>query len=135
MRDIKFKGQMTTGQWVYGLPHLDIKGSTAYWNECSYRICWNPETGGQSNAPIKNGTLAEFIGITDKNGIDIYEKDWVRACFRDKEGYHYKQGEIVMNEYMWCLEATDGEIYSVNRLHDFEVLGNKQDNPELWGAS
>ena len=40
-----------------------------------------------------------------------------------------------MDEYMWCLEATDGEIYSVNRLHDFEVLGNKQDNPELWGIS
>ncbi len=126
---------MTTGQWVYGLPHLDIKGSTAYWNECSYRICWNPETGGQSNAPIKNGTLAEFIGITDKKGIDVYEKDWVRACFRDKDGFHYKQGEIIMDEYMWCLEATDGEIYSVNRLHDFEVLGNKQDNPELWGVS
>lgn len=77
----------------------------------------------------------EFTGLLDKNGKEIYESDWCRACFRDKEGLHYQQGIIVMDDYMWCLKIESGdevgEIYSINRLHDFEIIGNIYENPEL----
>jgi hypothetical protein len=77
-------------------------------------------------------SLDECTGKKDKNDLDICENDWCRACFRDAKGFHYVQGRIFMDDYMWCLEATDGEIYSINRLHDWEVLGNKYQNPEWF---
>lgn len=77
----------------------------------------------------------EYTGLKDKNGKEIYEFDWCRACFRDKNGFHYKQGVIKMDEYMWCLDTLDEtdeyRIYSINRLHDFEALSNVFENPEL----
>lgn len=134
MIEIKFRGLMTTGEWVYGLPHLDLPKSTLYFNECSYRICWNPESGGQSNAPIKNGTLGQFTGLTDKNGVEIYEGDICRAEFRGLDGITVIQGHIIMDEFMWCIDCTGfigDDIFSINRPHNFEVIGNIHENPEL----
>jgi uncharacterized phage protein (TIGR01671 family) len=83
------------------------------------------------------GEWMEFTGIVDKNGKDVFEGDWCRACFRDKDGFHYKQGKIIIDDYMWCLDTMDENdeysIYSINRLHDWEVLGNIYENPELLG--
>jgi uncharacterized phage protein (TIGR01671 family) len=88
---------------------------------------------------IKEGTCVmfneltkfmQFTGLTDKNGKEIYENDWCRAEFRDWNGITVVQGVILMDEYMWCLNFTD-DIYSINRLHNFEVIGNIYENPEL----
>jgi uncharacterized phage protein (TIGR01671 family) len=122
-REIKFRGQMTTGEWVFGLPHLDLQGSTAYFNECSYRICWNPETGGQANAPIKNGTLCQFTGLTDKNGKEIYEGDIT------------DEGEVIFHtEYLGFFVKTEWAEQEFKPLYDFaflEIIGNIYENPEL----
>lgn len=68
----------------------------------------------------------------DINGTPIFENDWCEATFRDSEGMHVIQGLIIMDEYMWCLDASHThEIYSINRLHDFKIIGNKHLNPEL----
>ena len=129
MREIKFKGQMTTGKWVYGLPYLDIKGSTAYLDECSYRICWNHENGGQSNAPIKNGTLSQFTGLKDINGIEIYENDILKY-----------NGIVAWNDVELCWSRIDLNWNDRREWHNLEsitspliVIGNTFDNPELSG--
>jgi len=81
MREIKFRGMMTTGKFVFGEVYSDLPNSTAYYKECSQRICWH-EGIAQLNAPVKNGTISQFVGMVDKNEIDVYEND--KIVIRDE---------------------------------------------------
>lgn len=78
--------------------------------------------------------IMQFTGLHDKNGKEIYEGDWCTAKFRTKDGIEVIQGEIKMDEFMWCIDCTGcvgDDIFSINRPHDFEIIGNIYENPEL----
>ena len=74
----------------------------------------------------------QYTGLKDKNGKEIYEGDWCRAEYRTREGIITVQGNIVFDEFMWCVDCKN-DIFSINRLHNFEVIGNIYENPELLG--
>lgn len=79
-------------------------------------------------------TLMQFTGLKDKNGKEIYEGDWCTAQFRGMQGIQVIQGQIIMDEFMWCIDCTGcvgDDIFSINRPHDFEIIGNIYENPEL----
>lgn len=40
-------------------------------------------------------------------------------------------GKVIMDEYMWCVETTGGDIFSLNRVSKVEKLGNIHDTPSL----
>ena len=157
MKEIKFRGLMTTGEWVCGLPSLDLPGETCCYDKCSYRIVWHPLSGGVSNAPIENGTLTQYTGITDKNGKEIYEGDICQAMKGEqtKPKTFYKVQNIVTfrrgsfeffskplsdvnidkngnaENILWCWHGDNNLPDIYEEINSIEVIGNIYENPEL----
>lgn len=78
--------------------------------------------------------LIQFTGLHDKNYNEIYEGDWCMAEFRTSNGIQVIQGHIIMDEFMWCIDCNGcvgDDIFSINRPHNFEIIGNIYENPDL----
>jgi len=80
-----------------------------------------------------NGTLMQFTGIKDKNGVEVYEGDIVR--------YEYGHiGVVTWIDDMYAFSfdmspvVADQECGGV-KPDDIEVIGNIHQKPELQDAS
>lgn len=124
-RVIKFRGRRVDNrEWVYGY----YTHTNKIMNPCIH-------VDLVKVYEVDPSTVGQFTGLHDKDGKEIWENDWCEAMFRDRDGFHVKQGVILMDEYMWCLDTKDPSdyevVYSVNRLHLWKVISNIHDNPEL----
>ena len=126
MREILFRGKQTdNGEWIEGAyspfhlnfgereekPHIiiisDDEDIDGLWCEVI------PETVGQ------------YTGLTDKNGVRIFEGDIVDYISSDVIGNH-KTGTIIVED----MTDYDTMIY-LNHSDELQIIGNIHDNPEL----
>ena len=90
------------------------------------------------HTPVLPETVGQFTGLTDKNGVRIFEGDIVRYAERRLGGEDvsvafpvtFDEGGFCAHHYFlnnWLRNGLGGNT----KLEDIEVIGNIHDNPEL----
>lgn len=158
MREIMFRAQGTSGEWIYGVPLEGVfdKGLIPFFDYNTGTIC-------RVCAP----TVCEFIGVYDNNNRPIFENDFVKTkkysnkanvstkgykevrylglvCYNCRlldGGYNEKTGKFDKKcpnraEYEVKLLVNNEQLYKFGHtawgdFYDCEVIGNVFDNADL----
>jgi len=126
MREILFKAKrVDNGVWVEGY----------YWyseKQNKHFICGESKDYGYQCVEVLPETVSQYTGLTDKNGVKIFE-----GCICNCREYECF-GKIIYNEddagFYFDVMYEDGG-FGEEHLYDYddelEVIGNIFDNPEL----
>lgn len=147
MRDIIFRGKRTdNGEWVEGYySHLSDgkKQSDRIYTGYAETDCGDFFPDWYEVDP---GTVCEWTGLTDKNGVKIWENDVVKTHYANAKKTDFIE-QVVFRKGKFCAEGhmpgggrtwmllwdgtphlkTDVSVY----MDEIEVIGNVFDNPDL----
>lgn len=140
MREIKFRGiNDDDGKWYYGLPYFS-KDRT----KCQIR--YDISERGCAFVDVIPETISEFISKKDKNVVEIYENDIVKAKYKEwqEECQCYEEWKVIEQivfmdgAFMLKAEFDDIEFYRPLmkmfkgiELLSLEVIGNIYESKEL----
>jgi uncharacterized phage protein (TIGR01671 family) len=132
MREILFRGQKQNGEWLYGdLVH------------CGEKIFIFSENA--QNSPdyyeVVPETVGQFTGLTDKNGVKIFEGDIIQDKYDESCNHVIKYFEEESCFGVLYI-GLNGSLTPMSRLakdwiNEFDevVIGNIHKNPELLTES
>ena len=122
MREVLFRGkEVADGKWIEGFYSAEE---------------YNPYSGEVEHIPriqiigkcvslgVIPETVGQYTGLTDKNGVRIFEGDIVR--YEDDIGYVIYNGD----DARFLVDSPNMYI-SMDYSNEFEVIGNIHDNPEI----
>jgi len=121
MREIKFRAWCIATKKMFKVTiiHLDRHNDR---KSDLYNYVYSHKEDGSPNC-----ILMQFTGLTDKNGVEIYEGDII--YFQHNEPWYDLTAQIVWNCFSFMLKG----MY-LNYCRDegtVEVIGNIYENPEL----
>ena len=136
MREILFRAKRTDNEeWIEGY-YAKQSNHACFAHELKYQhfifkdVCLDFNLGGLQEFEIIPETVGQYTGLTDKNGVRIFEGDIVE---RVSDG---ERAVISWLKYSacfglsfdgWCCGLDDYD-FSPN---DFKVIGNIHNSPEL----
>lgn len=96
------------------------------------------EVGGRFDDPVEinESTLCQCTGLKDKNGNLIWESDILSGYLDENYPEDETRKHILWHENGWRTKESgsiDYEPLDDFDSENFEVIGNKFDNPELLG--
>lgn len=144
MREILFRGKRTdNGEWETG-SIVVIRGG------CSDEQIYIADKMTGCNTSVREETVGQYTGLTDKNGVRIFEGDILRGfeypfCSNNNGEFNY------FAEIVWFDDSSAFGIYTFKNpksnvrgisegntdyleyfnADKWEVIGNIHDNPEL----
>lgn len=123
-REILFRGKrLDNGKWVEG--YLWSRHTIGHTSPC----------GNTDEIVIDPTTVGQYTGLTDKNGVKIFEGDIIRWI--DWKGAVRESPVRYDPEWnRFCVWLNGAESMGVNQhlSEDIEVIGSVHDNPELMGG-
>ncbi len=156
MREIKFRGwDKDTNRWYYG-SYVRLERTSPYaWSDSPEEATkkfeaeqvdhyifftemndWGLETK-KLRASVDPKSVGQYIGLTDKNGTEIYEGDVVMS--NPKQSYDEPTIIEWSNSPSWDQDGNfamwSGYWHSYALPEEVEVIGNIYENPELIGAA
>jgi len=119
MREYLFRGKLLNGKWAFG--NLDVKPN-------GIAIITPDDTLVGCYGQVDPETVGQFTGLTDKNGVKIFEGDIIRVrnCNHAVRyipcAFVFTNNDLILNEGLFMNNPV-------------EVVGNIHDNPELLQAA
>ena len=129
MREILFRGKTEyIGKWVQGDLYKSLKSA--------FIAADNAGSYAKTNHPVLPETIGQFTGLTDKNGVKIFEGDIIKVDFQQEYiGIKPRPSYIGVVEYrkgaFGIYEKGKGTQYFFQHGLIKTVIGNIHDNPEL----
>ena len=145
MREIKFRLWCNHPQKYYDQSFAIINGNPYYGANPINKDYVTCDINGQKETfysdwakfmPLLDCVLEQYIGLKNKNNIEIYEGDIVKfkANYTDKP-CGWLTGKIVITEYNLQLHTIDNKYNAYDETDEFpytcEIIGNIHQNPEL----
>jgi uncharacterized phage protein (TIGR01671 family) len=120
MRDIFFRGKIKgLTDWIYG-----------FYAKCGdqHFILLDNDNPDENFSYTDPNCVGQFTGLKDKKGVNIFEGDIVKR--KVIAGDEYVFGAVQFMRSGFCVDYGGYYEYTMDE-HEYDVVGNIHDNPEL----
>lgn len=123
MRQILFRGKDHSATWRYGSYIENAFGS--------FIIKCLDNAYVSKSYKVDQKSLGEYVGLTDKNGVKIFEGDILQLYDSEDECFGFVKYDGDLTSWVVTIENTDYILGDYFYKQNIVVVGNVYDNSEL----